>query len=883
MNGKIQRIKKIEGSEETGEVIIYRDREIIGKIPLNTQNLIDSKANEESVLKADGSRPMTGLLTLSGAPSADLNAATKKYVDDAVGGGGHTHILSSGATDVTATAAEVNLLDLSGLSIGQVLRATGAASAAWGSIQAEDLPTAIDAAKIADGSVSDAEYQYLNGVTSALQTQLNAKAADSVVLKKDGTIALTADWDIGDGKKIIADEIRARNGAGLQLFNSSETGLTIHSSGAKLPADNYLNWDTVEGAPGFGIRSNSGVMEYRNSGGAWQNFLATPGGSPGIFNVLDYGAVGDGVTDETAAFQAAIAAATTGSILYVPRGNYLISGELDITKNLLVKGDGPFSQIYQSANNLNLFHFTGAGNFGVENIMLAGEQTTAGKCLLRVDASMSHGIIRNVWLQGGYYGIALYGALFVLIEHPVSTTSCWHSVGATTQAYIYGEVGGGKAINALTIIEPTLQGGNTSVCGINLSGVGKSESNCVIIGGCIEYMKTSGGKGIYITTFGLGTTIIGTHLEGTAPIELVSCTGASVRGCFTPGFTVTGCKGTSIENCYLYGGITISSTCRDIKVKNCKYDISAYGSIDLKAKSIEWSGNWNVTNDVLRGHGSFFPTSHVRNMCDGDLEVWNDANQPLDFVGHPTAATILEESTIVKYNKRSAKVICVAGQTSANIKYTVDASKYDRSETFFPQAFTVRFWAYKPATAGFNPRIAIGYDGGTTIGHTFSIDAEIWTPCQESFLFAGAAGWTNPKIYIGAQSISPGDHCYIDGITIVEGDHAPLTFNDARGLEGNFRVSGNSLRGGKTETLSAHGTFTYGDGELHLIDPGGAPRNYNPSGAFPERAEIWVINTADAAETLTVDSGGIAVAVAQDERGYFVYDGSSWIKVYVGS
>lgn len=38
-----------------------------------------------------------------------------------------------------------------------------------------DLPSGIDAAKIADGSVSNTEFQYLNNVTSAIQTQLNAR------------------------------------------------------------------------------------------------------------------------------------------------------------------------------------------------------------------------------------------------------------------------------------------------------------------------------------------------------------------------------------------------------------------------------------------------------------------------------------------------------------------------------------------------------------------------------------------------------------------------------------------------------------------------------------------------------------------------------------
>lgn len=41
------------------------------------------------------------------------------------------------------------------------------------------LASAIDAAKLADGSVSNTEFQYLNGVTNAIQTQLDGKAASS--------------------------------------------------------------------------------------------------------------------------------------------------------------------------------------------------------------------------------------------------------------------------------------------------------------------------------------------------------------------------------------------------------------------------------------------------------------------------------------------------------------------------------------------------------------------------------------------------------------------------------------------------------------------------------------------------------------------------------
>ena len=44
-------------------------------------------------------------------------------------------------------------------------------------LAATDLPSGIDATKIADGSVTNAEFQYLNGVSSAIQTQLDGKEA----------------------------------------------------------------------------------------------------------------------------------------------------------------------------------------------------------------------------------------------------------------------------------------------------------------------------------------------------------------------------------------------------------------------------------------------------------------------------------------------------------------------------------------------------------------------------------------------------------------------------------------------------------------------------------------------------------------------------------
>ncbi len=79
--------------------------------------------------------------------------------------------------------------------------------------------------------------------------------------------------------------------------------------------------------------------------------------------------------------------------------------------------------------------------------------------------------------------------------------------------------------------------------------------------------------------------------------------------------------------------------------------------------------------------------------------------------------------------------------------------------------------------------------------------------------------------------------------------------------------------------MTGHETFEAIDGHTFWRDPGGANRNFNPSGTFLRGHRIVLINTANDSEAITFDSTTLAQAVNQNERAIFEYGGSAWFLV----
>lgn len=122
-------------------------------------------------------------------------------------------------------------------------------------------------------------------------------------------------------------------------------------------------------------------------------------------NVLDFGAVGDGVTNDTDAIQSAIDELTSGGVLYFPNGTYAISDELIVNvAGITFIGDNRWStQIKQLISNKKIFNIT--ANF--TNIQSLGfiYSNTPISGATAIYCSGSYCTFENFIVRNSYIGI----------------------------------------------------------------------------------------------------------------------------------------------------------------------------------------------------------------------------------------------------------------------------------------------------------------------------------------------------------------------------------------------------------------------------------------------------------------------------------------------
>lgn len=210
------------------------------------------------------------------------------------------------------------------------------------------------------------------------------------------------------------------------------------------------------------------------------------GNKPNEFvSVVDFGAVGDGVTDDTAAIQEAITAAYNNS-LYIPAGTYIISSRLDITDSIKIYGDGMDASILKSAAGGTHIVLYSYNISGIDNVTLVD---------FAVDGN-----------DGGQYDSGLV---------QITTANFWIErirVFNTTRAT--GAQGvNGISTSSLAALEGTYGSGVIKDCivhGVSKPGIYPS-SYCVnvLVDGCISHSNTGNGDASGFSIVSKNTKVIG--------------------------------------------------------------------------------------------------------------------------------------------------------------------------------------------------------------------------------------------------------------------------------------------------------------------------------------------------------------------------------------
>lgn len=117
----------------------------------------------------------------------------------------------------------------------------------------------------------------------------------------------------------------------------------------------------------------------------------------GVWNVKDYGAVGDGTTNDTRAFTECIQQAVEGDTIYVPPGDYLIDPiHFNVSQRILM--DPGATLIANSlTNNHGLLCFEGSASTGVSTNLKTGSPAVRGDLAITVVSTT--GFAAGDWIR----------------------------------------------------------------------------------------------------------------------------------------------------------------------------------------------------------------------------------------------------------------------------------------------------------------------------------------------------------------------------------------------------------------------------------------------------------------------------------------------------
>lgn len=287
-----------------------------------------------------------------------------------------------------------------------------------------------------------------------------------------------------------------------------------------LPVKGSLNWDislnaaltqldnnTTSGNTAALQRVNN-LSDLTNVPAARANLQISSGAVAGAnnYNVKDYGALGNGVADDTAAIQAAVTAATNGGIVLLPPGNYLVNSTAVTVANVgtVLRGSGAentFITIGSSFTGASVFNFT-ANTCEVMDLSIQGNSTTTTSNPI-ADAVRATSVRRSkvtrcvFWYINGW-AINIIGGTGSS-NNPDGTMIMNNVIRSSAGGIKFlGNTASGFAVNSFVSNNQIISGGVTTGASANLDGIRVEDSWDVLINNNMSWTSLGTGASLHI-------------------------------------------------------------------------------------------------------------------------------------------------------------------------------------------------------------------------------------------------------------------------------------------------------------------------------------------------------------------------------------------------
>jgi hypothetical protein len=321
----------------------------------------------------------------------------------------------------------------------------------------------------------------------------------------------------------------------------------------------------------------------------------------GFITPQDYGAVGNGVADDTAALQAALTAAGTAGTLYIPAATYAISSALAVPSSVVVLGAGVNSTVIkQTSTTANGLSIPSATAVKISELQVYGPSSGTGIGISISGSPTSYVYLRNVRVAHfGSDGINVVDPIISRFDDVVSASNGGHgfNVGGSpagsggtscsfTACYGLSNTQAGFYLN-------NLQYSNLSGCGSDSNGTG------YYLNACLNVALTGCGAE--------------SNLVNTAPYV-------------GNGFVINGGSGNSVISAFVYQNPAISYWVTGNATKILLSGCSDNGPVGSPTNSIQIDSNSSavVVAPVTVSGASYSSTTQVLDDGSGNVTTYGE-------------------------------------------------------------------------------------------------------------------------------------------------------------------------------------------------------------------------------------------------------------------